>query len=171
MIKLFLIVYFIMLPVMAFSAGIDDIYVQQGKEIMGFSQAVSYQHGSVIKKNNSEYLVNIYNKKFIVNFKSEQSVQGLAAVFPEHIFVNLAFLNVKPNKEIYFDNNHLDSTDNQGNANKYFYLDKAGSYSVQLRDMKNKLVESDTIDINSRVLVKCTGNKKMLCKAQIGNFN
>lgn len=144
---------------------ITDIFVQEKKGIIGLKEAISNQKGMVVKKNH-DYVITIDNKEYMFDseFGVNQFNSELNNIFPDRFLVAISFVNVEPKKQIYLNNDHLSNTDDEGNAEKYLYLEKSGSYEIQLKDNKNMIVERDIVDINNVKKVECMGQKPMECK-------
>jgi hypothetical protein len=164
--KLFLVL--ILVSPVGYCIEINDFFVQEKKGIIGFTEAISNQKGQVAKQNN-DYVITIGNKEYMFDskFGVNELNSDLNNIFPGHFLVALVFVNVEPKKQIYLDNDHLSNTDDQGNAEKYIYLEKSGSYEIQLKDNKNTIVERNIIDINNIKKVECMGQKPMECKVSI----
>ncbi|CZJ13821.1 TPA: hypothetical protein JBC15_15225 [Legionella pneumophila subsp. pneumophila] len=147
----------------AYSFGLDDVYVQEKNKIISFKQAVTSKQGYVGKKNNHYFLsIGSYSTTFDLNGNINSFDSATNILFPKRVFMELTLMNLYPNAQIYFDQEPIGNTDQDGNARKVLYLEKIGSYSIKIKKPKNK-VAHQVVKIEDTCKVECRDVKPMTC--------
>jgi|GEM_PF-3758974 len=153
-----------LLPICAFSSGTEKFLVQKNGVIIPIQKVILNLKGSIEPiQNTSSYSVKILNQKYIVDLKTGNNVENMIfAISPVNKKVNILFISVLPNKEIFFDNNPLDAvTDSKGNALIKDFYPEPGDHWLELCD-GNRTVAKAKLTIKSKSDFKCSG-KKMKC--------
>lgn len=159
---------FFMTP-FAYSLGLDDVYVQEKNKLMSFKQAIASQQGFVEQKNDDYYLtIGSYSTSFNLKGNIKAFGEATATIFPKRIFVELFFMDLYPNAQIYFDNTPIGITDHVGNANKFLYLEKTGIYIIQIRKPKDKVANQE-VNIEDTCKVECKDVQPMICNVSNKN--
>ncbi len=160
---------FLVLPAWCFSANLKHVYVQTGEKVLNLEKAIAKSNGCIVPTNKaSTYLIITNGKKTIIDFSSEADVRmKMKALYPEQIIVKISFLQVKPNKTVFFDNVKVDTIPSNGNLDM-FYPVSSGGHKIELRNSM-KTVDLAIVDIESESPIECWGRSKMLCK--ITNIN
>jgi len=151
--------------------SIQSILVQKNGAIVSFEKAINNERGSVsVIAGTDSYLVNVHAEKFMVDFKSSQSVSAaFFSIFPANVKVNILFVSVQPDRKIYFDGNYLNiMTDSKGNADIEDFYPEPGPHTIELKG--NGFVPSNNVKlvINVKSTIKCTGEKQMICSVLNG---
>lgn len=162
--KLTFIIGIFFLTPFAYSLGLDDVYVQEKNKIISFKQAVTSKQGSVEKKNSHYYLsIGSYSKTFDLNGNINAFDSATDILFPKRTFIELVLMNLYPNAQIYFDQDPIGNTDQYGSARKILYLERVGSYSIKIKNPKNKVAHQE-VKIEDKCKVECRDVKPMTCK-------
>jgi hypothetical protein len=162
--KILLITLVFLFPICTFSLGNENLLIQKNGVIIPIQNAIIDLKGSMEPiRNTSNYSVNIFNQKYVVNFKSGMNVDRIIfAISPANKKVNIWFVSVQPRKEIYFDDNFLDVvTDNSGNAAIKDFYPEPGDHWLELREGA-QIVAKEKLSIKAKSDFRCSG-KKMKC--------
>lgn len=163
------ILFFIIIsfPTICFAAKLDDVYVQAGGKMIGFSDTVREAKGSIASTGKpSKYLINLNGRKAVVDFSSNKSISAEMSVFyPDHIVIQISFLNVKPNTLAFIDSSPISTIDKHGNSiTPKFPISESGEHKIELRVLRKVVDSAPLLNIPISATVECSGKEKMKCK-------
>lgn len=146
--KLVIYIIFLALPTWGLSANLKHIY-SDGKKIFGFEETTA---------ETSTYSLHQTTKisKSSMSKNTEMSIS-----FPDHVLVEISFINIQPNKIVFFDN-------------KCIPIDKKGSFEIdfpvmpgihKISELRSSIkVTIASLNIQSDTFIECIGGKKTQCK-------
>lgn len=163
-----LLFFSISITTQSFSASLNDVYVQRGGKLIGFSDAVLGANGSIVSTGQpSKYLIRVNKRKAVIDFSSRKSIlEKMSVLYPDDIVIQITFSKVKPNTVAYIDNSVISNIDKNGDSiTPKFPVSKPGRHRIELRKYVTKL-DSFVLNIDASSYVICSGKFKMKCNIE-----
>lgn len=147
--KLVIYIVFLILPTWCLSENLKHVYVQVEKKILSLEEATAKTNARMAHTNK-------------ISKSSTPENTEMSICFPDHVSVEISFLNIQPNKIVFFDNKRI-SIDQKGNSETGFYVLPGIHKLSELRGSIKAVVTS--LNIQSKTFVECTGKRK--CDAKL----
>lgn len=145
-----------------YSGNMDNIYVEIDNRIMPITDAFKYRNVKLEKAERmSTFKAQGPGLECSADF-SEKNNDCMARIFPNNVFVRIDFINVKPNKKIYIDNEIISNTDSKGYKSEQIIYLIPGEHRIELKNTE-EVFDIAKVQIKRSSHVKCEGKNKMIC--------